>query len=214
MGPPGVAFWQPDADSQDRQAASSLKGCNGRNPRDLRRHAMLRGLAAGAELREPAICETTGRRGVLRKWIDIPPLWLASFLLIAWWQARHYPLGLSFGRVWADLLGGVMVGGGLLLVALAITEMRRNRTTVMPHEEAAQLVTSGIFSWSRNPIYLGDSLILTGLVLYWDAVPSLALVPVFVWIIEKRFIEKEEMFLRRKFLARYERYLHQTRRWL
>ncbi|MBU2962919.1 isoprenylcysteine carboxylmethyltransferase family protein [Citreicella sp. C3M06] len=149
-----------------------------------------------------------------RKWIDIPPLWLAAFLLLAWWQARHHPLGLSFGPVWADLLGGVMLGAGLLVMALAITEMRRNRTTIMPHGEATQLVTSGIFSRSRNPIYLADSLILTGLVLYWDAVPSLALVPIFVWVIEKRFIEKEEMFLRRKFVARYERYLQQTRRWL
>ena len=63
----------------------------------------------------------------------------------------------------------------------------RQKTTVIPHLEASHLVQSGIFSRTRNPIYLGDALVLTGLVLRFDAVLSLVLVPAFVWIIERRF---------------------------
>ncbi len=147
------------------------------------------------------------------KWIDIPPVWLLGALALAWWQKTALPMG-SFGPVWADLLGGILVGGGVLLMALAVFEMRRHRTTVIPHLEAASLVTSGIFSRSRNPIYLGDSLALLGMILYWDAVLALPLVPVFIWIIEKRFILPEEDRLDRKFLAEFARYKQQTRRWV
>lgn len=148
------------------------------------------------------------------KWIDMPPVWLLGALLLAWVQKTSYGFGLGFGPVWADLLGGLLVGSGLILMALAVYEMNRHRTTVIPHREADRLVTSGIFKRTRNPIYLGDSMILLGMILYWDAVLALPLVPVFVWVIEKRFIEPEESHLRRKFVAEFARYSQQTRRWL
>lgn len=150
----------------------------------------------------------------LVKWIDIPPVWLLGFLGLAWAQKTGLPLGLAFGPVWADVLGGLLVGGGVLLMALALSEMRRHRTTPIPHLEADHLVTSGIFSKTRNPIYLGDSLVLAGMILYWDAVLALPLIPVFVWVIERRFIVSEEDRLRRKFRAEFARYAQQTRRWL
>lgn len=149
----------------------------------------------------------------MTKMIDIPPIWLAAALVIAWCQKTYLPMGLGFGPIWADLLGGLLVGAGAILIALAAYELRRHKTTIIPHLEADQLVTSGIFSRSRNPIYLADSLILAGFILYWDAVLSLPLIPILVWILEKRFIIPEERRLRRKFLADYARYEKQTNRW-
>ncbi|WP_116597269.1 methyltransferase family protein [Primorskyibacter marinus] len=148
------------------------------------------------------------------KWLDLPPVWLVGALGLAWAQKTWAPLGLSFGPVWADLLGGMLVGGGLLLMVLAVYEMRSKRTTVVPHRIPDALVTTGIFSRTRNPIYLGDSMILTGLILYWDAVLALPLVPIFVWLIEVRFILPEEARLRRKFVAQFARYTQQVRRWV
>ncbi|SEL80642.1 Protein-S-isoprenylcysteine O-methyltransferase Ste14 [Roseovarius azorensis] len=150
----------------------------------------------------------------MRKWIDMPPVWLAGFLALAWMQAAYLPMGLGFGGGWADLAGGLLVGGGILLIVLAAAEFRRHRTTIVPHREAERLIRSGIFSRSRNPIYLGDSLILAGLILRWDAVLALPLIPVFVWIIEKRFILPEEDRLRRKFRMDYAQYCEKTRRWV
>lgn len=148
------------------------------------------------------------------RWIDLPPVWLMACLALAWKQPEIVPVALSFGPVWADLLGGLLVGAGVVLMALAVFEMRRYRTTVVPHLEADTLVTTGIFSRTRNPIYLGDSLVLAGLILYWDAVLALPLVPIFIWVIERRFVVPEETRLRRKFLAEFARYTQQTRRWL
>lgn len=148
------------------------------------------------------------------KYFDLPPIWLAAALVVAWSQKTNFDYGLSFGPVWADLLGGLMVGGGIVLIALAAYEMRRHRTTIIPHRDPDALVTSGIFKRSRNPIYLADSLILTGMILYWDAVLSLPMIPIFVWWIEKHFILAEEKRLRRNFRANFARYEKQTRRWL
>lgn len=148
------------------------------------------------------------------KWIDIPPVWLLGFAILAWLQAAHAPLGLSFGGTWADFAGGLLVGGGLVLMAMAFAEFRRHKTTVIPHQEADRLITSGIFKRSRNPIYLGDALILAGLILRWDAVLALPLVPIFVWVIEKRFVIAEEDRLRRKFRMDFARYCEKTRRWI
>ncbi|SLN52318.1 hypothetical protein PEL8287_02754 [Roseovarius litorisediminis] len=148
------------------------------------------------------------------KWIDLPPVWLLAFLVLAWVQTTWYPMGLSFGGVWADFLGGLLVGGGLVLMAMAFAEFRRHRTTVIPHRDADRLIQSGIFKHSRNPIYLGDALVLAGLILRWDAVLALPLIPVFVWTIEKRFILGEEDRLRRKFRADFARYCQKTRRWV
>ncbi len=150
----------------------------------------------------------------MMKWIDIPPVWLAGFAALAWVQAAHFPAGLSFGGVWADLLGGLLVGGGLVLLALAFAEFRRHRTTIVPHLEADRLIQTGIFRRSRNPIYLGDVLILAGLILRWDAVLSLPLVPILLWIYETRFVIPEENRLRKKFRAEFARYCQKTRRWV
>ncbi len=149
------------------------------------------------------------------KWIDIPPVWLVLFLAVAWVQSSLFTFGLSFG-VWpvADLLGGLLVGAGLVLMALAIYEMRRHHTTIVPHRDAERMVQSGIFSRTRNPIYLGDVLILAGLILKWDAVLALPLVPIFLWWIERHFIIAEEDRLRRKFRADFARYCEKTRRWV
>jgi len=112
------------------------------------------------------------------------------------------------------LAGGLLVGGGLLSIGLAALEMRRARTTVIPHMEPDALVTSGIFRRSRNPIYVGDALVLTGLILRWGAWPSLVLVPLFVWLITDRFVLDEEARLRARFGAAFDAYVERTRRWL
>ncbi|MFY0618719.1 methyltransferase family protein [Shimia sp.] len=149
-----------------------------------------------------------------RRFFDVPPVWLVVALLIAWLQVHHLPMGLSFGPVWADLLGGLLVGGGVLLVVLAVTEMRRHQTTLHPHQDSARLVQSGIFKRSRNPIYLADVMILAGFILYWDAVLALIMVPVFLWMLERRFVIPEENRLRRTFRMDFARYCEKVRRWV
>ena len=148
------------------------------------------------------------------KWLGIPPVWLLATLTLAWLIGRFDPWYLSFGSPVVNLLAGVLIGAGLILTVLAIIEMRKWKTTVIPHQEAAHLVTSGIFKRSRNPIYLGDALILAGFILYWDAPLALPLVPIFLWVIERRFVIPEENRLRIKFRQAFHTYCQNTRRWI
>lgn len=150
----------------------------------------------------------------MKKWLDLPPIWLLGALMLVWWQSANLTMGLNFGGQWADFIGGILVGGSIVLMLLAAYEMHQQKTTIVPHRDADRLVQSGIFSRSRNPIYLGDALVLLGVILSWDAVLSLPLVPIFVWIIERRFIIPEENRLRRKFRADFARYEQKVRRWV
>lgn len=146
--------------------------------------------------------------------IDIPPVWLVGFAVLAWVQARVMPLGLSLDGAFTDLLSGMLIGGGIILAVMAVVEFRRHKTTVFPHETPSAMVQTGIYKRSRNPIYLGDVLILAGLILRFDAVLSLVLIPVFVWLLERRFIIPEEDRLRRTFRAAFAQYESNTRRWI
>lgn len=148
------------------------------------------------------------------KWIDMPPVWLIGALALALLQSRHLDAGLSFGGAWADLLGGLLIGAGVILILLAVSEFRKYRTTIIPHETPSRLITSGIFSRSRNPIYLADLFVLAGFIFRWDAVLALPLVPLLLWVLETRFIVPEEDRMRRTFRADFARYCQRTRRWL
>ncbi len=139
--------------------------------------------------------------------IDIPPLWLALALGLAW----------GLGRVWS-VSGLAWVGAGLVLVgaammAAAVVAMVLARTTFVPRRDPAALVTAGLFGISRNPIYLADALILLGAVLYWGAVLALPLVPMFMVLITYRYIHDEEDRLRRGFGPEYEAWAASVPRW-
>lgn len=142
--------------------------------------------------------------------IDIPPTWLALHLVVAWGLSLVSP-GIfgAFGRV----SGAILVALGLGLMALAILQMARQRTTVIPRRDPSALVTTGVFSLSRNPIYLGDALILAGAILWWDAVLAVPLVAVFVRLIQTRFIRDEEARLTLAFGPEFDLWASRTRRW-
>ena len=145
------------------------------------------------------------------QWVDLPPVWLVGFIALAWGQSVLLPVG---GVLPTEPFGFALIGTGAALMVAAIVQMYRTKTIIIPRHHASQLVTGGVFSLSRNPIYLGDALVLAGFALYWGALPSLVLVPVFMWLISWRFIEGEEDKLRQAFGQAFHAYEKETRRWL
>ena len=147
---------------------------------------------------------------ILRE-IDIPPSWLALHFAAAWVLSSVSPSVFgTFGRV----AGQGLVLLGALVMGAAVVQMTLARTTVIPRRNPSALVTGGLFGWSRNPIYLGDALILTGAILWLDAVLALPLVFSFVWLIETRFIRDEEARLTLAFGAEFDLWAARVRRWL
>ena len=146
--------------------------------------------------------------------LDYPPAWLLALGALAWAIGRWDPWGLSLAGPVTDLAAGLLIGGGAVLVGVAARTMRQARTAVMPGREARALVTTGVFRWSRNPIYLGFALVLLGWILWLDAILALPLLPLFAWVIERRFIGPEEAMLERRFGAAFATWAQGTRRWL
>ncbi|WP_375280584.1 methyltransferase family protein [Pseudooctadecabacter sp.] len=148
------------------------------------------------------------------KWIDIPPVWLLASMAIT-----HLVAQVSGDTAGADkwavqMLGAGLIGIGLLLMGGAVLEMRRFKTTVLPHMTADTLVRTGVFAYSRNPIYLGDMLVLAGYVFWTGGFAAAPLMLVLFWVLEVRFIRPEEHRLAAKFGEAFDRYTQQTRRWL
>ena len=92
----------------------------------------------------------------------------------------------------------------------------RHGTTVDPHQPArtTALVTSGVYRLTRNPMYLGFLLILSGWALLASNWLAVVLVPIFVYLLTKLQIEAEERILEEHFGDAYRRYKARTRRWL
>ena len=147
------------------------------------------------------------------KWIDIPPGWLIAGLAATWGIDRLFPW-LATGLGWIEWLGNAMVIGGLGAMALGAWELVRHHTTFIPRQVPTNFVTQGIYRISRNPIYLGDALVLGGAALSWDALPALVLVPLFGWVITRRFIEGEEAGLIERFGDEAEAWFRRVRRWI
>ena len=144
--------------------------------------------------------------------MDIPPIWLAAAAAIAWLQVTLVPMGLSPSPLPSGF-GTALIGSGCIMIVLAAWELRRHKTTIIPHLQPNALVNTGIFSKTRNPIYLADAIILAGLCLRWGAYPSLVLVPLFGACIQARFIVAEEARLASEFGDRFAEYARLVRRW-
>lgn len=96
----------------------------------------------------------------------------------------------------------------------AIRTMRQAKTAVNPALPTTAIVSSGIFAFSRNPIYVSFTLLYLGIALLFDSLLLvLLLVPLLV-IVQTGIIKREESYLERKFGDEYLNYKQRVRRWL
>ena len=145
-----------------------------------------------------------------------PPLiYLGSLLLgltIDWGlglPALPLPDGIA-GHALAAVPG--VFGAGLLFAAAA--RFIRAGTNIPTHRPATALVTEGLYRFSRNPIYLGLTLVYLGLALGISSLGALALLPIVLAVMQVGVIRREERYLERKFGERYLAYKSRVRRWL
>jgi len=142
-----------------------------------------------------------------------PPVVALMFIVIAYFLGRFAPLPFSAPAV-LRYFGLALSFVGFLLGIGAFIEFRKAHTTLDPHGSAKQLVTSGIYRFTRNPIYLGFLLMVVGLPLnsglYWGIV----LAPFYMMTMTRLVIDHEEIYLEKKFRNQYPGYKSRVRRWL
>ncbi len=105
-------------------------------------------------------------------------------------------------------LGGIVVGGR------AIMSFRAAKTNINPMRKPDKLVTSGLYRVSRNPMYLGQVLLLTGLAIYLGSAADLVIAAAFFLIMDLWYIRREEAVMLATFGSDYEDYCKRVRRWL
>lgn len=145
---------------------------------------------------------------LIRNCLDMPPVWLAAFVVATWLLPRF---GLPGSLA---LPGWGLIGLGILLMAWAFVEFQRLRTSIIPRRDPSAILTSGPYRFSRNPIYLADAVVLAGAALVMQSLIGLVLVPVFAALIQARFIKGEEARLSAAFPDEAARFFARTRRWL
>lgn len=143
--------------------------------------------------------------------LDWPPVWTAAAVVLSWVASlvMPWPILGTLGMV----AGAVLALAGLGLMAAAVHEMQKARTTVIPRRPPTALVTSGIFEWSRNPIYLGDLLVAAGAMLWFQVPWALPMTGVLALVLRSRFIEGEEQRLTETFGAEFTLWAARTGRW-
>ncbi len=146
--------------------------------------------------------------------IAVPPpiVYLAYFLatlLIDW--RRPAPL---LSTPVQYILGALLIAGGLVLGAFAIREFRRRGTKFDVRKKATALVTGGVFQYSRNPGYVGVTLVYLGAAVMVDSLwIMLGVLPSMHWT-HRKAIKREEAHLEELFGDDYRAYKARVRPWV
>ena len=146
------------------------------------------------------------------KLLDSPPVWTILMMAVAWVQVAV--TGPVLRGTGVSLIGWVFVAAGIALTVAAAREFQREKTTILPHGQPVAIITTGVYAYTRNPIYLADALVITGFCLITGAWSVVVLVPLFVRVITRRFIEPEEGKLSARFREEFNAYARSVPRWI
>ncbi|MGB7543747.1 MAG: isoprenylcysteine carboxylmethyltransferase family protein [Burkholderiales bacterium] len=143
----------------------------------------------------------------------VPPVYLLLTLVAM--TGFHFLLPITrFIPVPFSYAGIALIVLGVSIAGAAAGAFRRAGTPIVPFEKSTALVTGGFYRFTRNPMYLGLIALLIGAGLLFGSVGSLIPIPLFVLIIEFRFVRGEERFLQDIFGDEYLAYRKKARRWL
>lgn len=142
-----------------------------------------------------------------------PPLAYVAGLLVGLAVELVVPLGDP--AAWIRILGGAIgLVFWLVLDGEAMRRFRRADTPMIPFSPTRALVTDGVYSHTRNPMYLGMAFLYAGIALAAGLIWPLLLLPVVILVVDRLVIAREEPYLERKFGEEYRAFKSRTRRWI
>ena len=142
-----------------------------------------------------------------------PPVVTLFFGLCIYSSQEYFP---EYNLKFLTIVSYIFYFAGLSILILAVSLFKKQNTTVNPIkiENASFLVTSGIFEYSRNPMYLGMVLILLGWALMFNLIGGTLFTLLFTIYITKFQIRPEEEVMERLFREDFLRYKQNVRMWL
>jgi len=144
-----------------------------------------------------------------------PPAYMLIFATLMWLLNKYVPI-IHWILPPGNKIGLLAIAGAFLMDLSSLILFFRKHTTPNPFkpDNASHLVTSGMYRITRNPMYLGLLIILSGWAVYLGSVTPFLLLPLFVWVINVEQIFPEEEILEKKFGQQYRDYKEKVRRWI
>ena len=145
--------------------------------------------------------------------ITPPPFIYAGALAAGLLANRRFRLRF-LPRPLARTLGPLLILGGFAVGLLGFRELRRVGTNVDPYRPATAVVTGGPYRFTRNPMYVGFTLMYAGISAWTNALLPILMLPAVQQLMRRGVIEREERYLERKFGDEYLQYKGRVRRWI
>jgi protein-S-isoprenylcysteine O-methyltransferase Ste14 len=146
--------------------------------------------------------------------IYIPPPLYYGAGFAAGMVLHHLAPATVGGRPATAIAGAAIAVPGLVLTFAGVAGVIRHRTTIVPHHPVRELITTGAYRWSRNPMYAGLAIAYLGGALLVGSWWPVALWPLVVFVVARLVIQPEERYLGGRFGAAYADYRARVRRWL
>ena len=148
--------------------------------------------------------------------LRIPPPIVGLIIAGGMWTVAYLTPILQLSRLGRLSVALVLGAIGVAVAVGGVISFRRAETTVSPlkPETSAALVSTGVYSFTRNPMYLGMALVLLAWAVYLSSIWSLLGPVLFALYITRFQIVPEERVLDRLFGASFAAYKKRVRRWL
>ena len=142
-----------------------------------------------------------------------PPLVALTFSFLVNYSKSIFPK-IDIG--WGSVFGSFIISIGLIIILSAIIQFKKYRTTITPlnPSNATKLIVHGIYKFSRNPMYLGLLLVLSGISIIQNPIGGLLFVPLFILYINHFQIIPEESTILDLFKDDFLKYKENVRRWI
>ncbi len=142
-----------------------------------------------------------------------PPIIFICFLLLGYTLNRFYPLPM-LTRELSTIISAIFFAYAALTAGLAFYHMIKAGTNIDVRKPTNAIVTTSVYSYTRNPMYLSLAILLLAFSLLFNALWIAIMIPLFVIIMQKGVIEREERYLEKKFGSEYLNYKRRVRRWI
>ena len=144
-----------------------------------------------------------------------PPLLYVLIFIAAVFIQKEIPIeDALFQLVTTKIAGIVLLIIALFFLVRSLRQFFQSKNTLILIKPASSLQTNGIYSISRNPMYVGLTIVYLGVTCFignwWNIIPF----PLLLLIVQEYIIKSEEKYLEREFGQQYREYRKRVRRWL
>ena len=125
-------------------------------------------------------------------------------------------IGIKFNFINQSIISLAILCLGIFIIAIGGYTFRKENTTVDPRhpELTTRLVTNGIYSFSRNPMYIGFLAWLLACALFLGNITNILLFPLYILFVNKLYIVPEEEALQILFSDEFDNYKKEVARWI